>query len=83
MKQTQTPNEATAQAHSELAQTLEQLAYKLNYPARFDAAVERGRNRVAALRKNNPGAFYAATGVACLAVGAAAVCAVLRLTKNL
>lgn len=74
---------AAQQAHAELHSTLNQLAYKLDYPSRIDAAVSRGKARVRATRRSNPALFFAVAGAASVVVGLATAAVVSAVIKSL
>lgn len=74
---------AAQQAHAELHSTLNQLAYKLDYPARIDAAVDRGKARVQETRRRNPALFFAVVGAASVVAGLATAAVVSAVIKSL
>ncbi|MGO1571017.1 MAG: DUF3618 domain-containing protein [Canibacter sp.] len=75
--------QAAKQARSELRETLELLSERLDYPARVDAAVSRGKRKLAREQRRNPLAFAAGIVGVSLAVGAAVAGVALAVTRRL
>lgn len=70
-------------ARAELRATLEQLSQRLDYPARIDAAVSRGKRRLARQQRRNPLAFAAGVVAVSLAAGAAVAGVALLVTRRI
>lgn len=74
---------AAKKAREELHETLELLSEKLDYPARIDAAFDRGKKKLVAQRKRNPLLFAAGIVAVSCAVGAAVTGVALAVTKRI
>jgi hypothetical protein len=75
--------EAADKARAELHDTLVLLSERLDYPARIDAAVSRGKAKLARQQKRNPLAFAAGVVSVGMLVGTAVAGVALAVTRRL